>query len=401
MFTVAPSFTPSQQGAATRPLKVLHVIPSVAAFRGGPSQVIRMVTEGLAECGIGVDVATTDDNGPTRLPVAHGVPVREGEVTYWYFARQIRPYTCSLPLSSWLWRHMHEYDLVHIHTVFAYASTAAAMIARAKGVPYIVRPLGVLNRWGFENRKPFLKRLSFAAIDKRILLHAAAVQYTSEQEKAEAERLCVAANAVVVPNPIRIPGDLAPPEHTGGGVAQPVILFMSRLDEKKGLDLLIQAFARVKRRFPESVLVVAGSGGAPLEKSLRLLAEREQVADAIEWAGFVSGAPKRDLLARARVFVLPSYSENFGVAVVEAMAAGLPVVISDQIGIHPAITQGGAGLVTPCSVSALSDALVAMLADPAAAKAMGERGRQVASNEFSIPIVAGKLVSLYQSILRH
>jgi glycosyltransferase involved in cell wall biosynthesis len=401
MFTVAPSFTPSQQSAAADTLKVLHVIPSIAAFRGGPSQVIRMVTEGLAECGIGVDVATTDDNGPARLPVPHGVPVREGKVTYWYFARQIRPYTCSLPLSSWLWRHVREYDLIHIHTVFAYASTAAALIARAKAVPYIVRPLGVLNRWGFENRKPFLKRLSFAAIDKRILLHAAAVQYTSEQEKAEAERLCAVANAVVVPNPIRISGDLARPANTKGSVSQPVILFMSRLDEKKGLDLLIQAFGRVKRRFPESILVVAGSGEAPFEKSLRLLAERELVAGAIEWAGFVSGVAKRDLLARARVFVLPSYSENFGVAVVEAMAAGLPVVISDQTGIHPVITQSGAGLVTACSVPALSDAMIAVLADPAAAKAMGERGRQVASNEFSIPVVAGKLVALYQSILRH
>jgi glycosyltransferase involved in cell wall biosynthesis len=204
---------------------------------------------------------------------------------------------------------------------------------------------------------------------------------------------------VVVPNPIRISGDLARPANPAGPVSQPVILFMSRLDEKKGLDLLIRAFARVRQRFTASVLVVAGSGEAPFEKSLRLLAERELVADAIEWAGFVSGAAKRDLLARAAVFVLPSYSENFGVAVVEAMAAGLPVVISDQIGIHPAITQGGAGLVTPCNVSALSEAMIAALSDPAAARAMGERGRQVASNEFSIPVVAGRLASLYQSIL--
>lgn len=385
------------------PLKVLHVIPSIASFRGGPSQVIRMMTEGLSECGIGVDVVTTDDNGPSRLPVPRGVPVREGNVIYWYFSRQIRFYIVSLPLSSWLWRHVCEFHLLHIHTVFSYASTAAAMIARARGVPYIVRPLGVLNRWGMENRRPFLKRLSFAVIEKHILKHAAAVHYTSEQERIEAEELCPGTNAVILPNPVRISGKVERLANVSpsGPPGKPVILFMSRVDQKKGLDLLIRAFAGVRRRFPDSVLVVAGSGDAILEKSLRLLAENERVAGAVHWAGFVSGAAKQELLGQADVFVLPSYSENFGVAVVEAMAAGLPVVISDQTGIHPVVAQSGAGLITSCSVASLSQALLEVLADPVASKAMGERGRRVAVTEFSIPVVSEKLVSLYRSILRH
>jgi glycosyltransferase involved in cell wall biosynthesis len=132
---------------------------------------------------------------------------------------------------------------------------------------------------------------------------------------------------------------------------------------------------------------------------LRLLAAGELAADAIEWAGFVSGTAKSGLLARASVFVLPSYSENFGVAVVEAMAAGLPVVISDQIGIHPLVAEGRAGMVTSCSVAALSEALIKLLSDPATARAMGERGRSIALNEFSVPVVSAKLVSLYRAIL--
>jgi glycosyltransferase involved in cell wall biosynthesis len=399
MLAVADSVANNPESGAPDGIRVLHVIPSVASFRGGPSQVIRMVTEGLSECGLSAAVLTTDDDGIRRLPVPLGEPVREGRVTYWYFPRQTRFYNCSLPLSSWLWRHVNEFHLLHIHTVFSYVSTAAALIARAKAVPYVVRPLGVLNRWGFENRKPVLKRLSFAAIDKHILRHAAAIQYTSEQEQIEAERLCPAARAVVLPNPVRMPAE-SPARADYGTAPQPLILFMSRLDEKKGLDLLIQAFARVRLRFPECRLVVAGSGEESVAKSLRLLAEREQVADAIDWVGFVSGAAKQQLLARASVFALPSYSENFGVAVVEAMAAGLPVVISDQIGIHPAITQGGAGLVTPCSVEPLAGALLKMLADPAAARVMGEHGHRVALSQFSIPVVSQKLVSLYQSILQ-
>jgi glycosyltransferase involved in cell wall biosynthesis len=401
MLSGAVNLTKEPDRGAAGALRVLHVIPSVASFRGGPSQVIRMMAEGLAERGVAVEVATTDDDGPRRLAVPRGVPVREGRVTYWYFPRQIRPYICSVPLAGWLWRHVWDFDLVHIHTVFSYASTTAALMARARGVPYIVRPLGVLNRWGFANRKPFLKRVSFAAIDRQILKHAAAIQYTSVQERTEAERLCPGAHAVVVPNPVRISEKWGPPARRpeSGVSSQPVILFMSRVDQKKGLDLLIEAFARVERRFPGSRLVVAGSGDAAFEKSLRRLAEKELVADAMDWVGFVSGAAKQAWLERAAVFVLPSYSENFGVAVAEAMAAGLPVIISDQIGIHPAVTQGGAGLVVPLNVAALADALTRVLADPAAGQVMGERGRRLAASEFSIPVVAEKLVALYQSVL--
>ena len=402
MLTPADALRKTREAGALNSLRVLHVIPSIASFRGGPSQVIRIVAEGLSACGLTVAVLTTDDDGLGRLPVPLGVPVREGSVTYWYFPRQTRFYNCSLPLTSWLWRHVTEFHLLHIHTVFSFVSTAAALIAKAKGIPYVVRPLGVLNRWGFENRRPVLKRLSFAAIDKHILKHAAAIQYTSAQEKAEAERLFPGIRSVILPNPVRMSAEFPARAalHTDSeSRSKPLLLFMSRIDEKKGLDLLIQAFARVKQCFPECRLVVAGSGEESVAKSLRLLAEREQVADSIDWAGFVSGTAKQQLLALADVFALPSYSENFGVAVVEAMAGGLPVVISDQIGIHPAITQGGAGLVTPCNVDALTRALLEVLADPATARVMGERGRRVVLTQFSIPVVSQKLISLYQSIL--
>src|SRR5262249_52744523 len=184
--------------------KVVQVIASVAARRGGPSKVLRVVTQGLAEQGYCVHVATTDDDLEGRITVPHGVPVLDGKVTYWYFPRQLRTYTCSLPLWPWLWKHVSEFDLVHIHAVFTYPSTVAAIAARAKSVPYIVRPLGGLNRWGLETRRPRLKRLSFTLLDKTILEHAAAVQYTSDQEQIEAEELSFRATPVVIPNPVEM-----------------------------------------------------------------------------------------------------------------------------------------------------------------------------------------------------
>ena len=135
-------------------MKVLHVIPSIGPLRGGPSFVMTALAEGLAQRGIEVAVAATDDNGPERLTAPLGVPLLRNGVTYWHFPRQTRFYNASLPLTSWLWKAVPDYHLVHIHALFSYSSTVAAWIAAAKHVPYVVRPLGILNQWGMRNRRP-------------------------------------------------------------------------------------------------------------------------------------------------------------------------------------------------------------------------------------------------------
>lgn len=146
-------------------MKVLHVIPSVSPLRGGPSVMLRTMAKGLAQAGVEVDVATTDDNGPGRLSVSHTIPIVEEAVTYRYFPRQTRFYTFSWPLNHWLAQHVQDYDLVHIHAIFSYVAIPAAFYAKRYGVPYVVRPLGVLNRWGIQNRRPWLKQLSFRFIE--------------------------------------------------------------------------------------------------------------------------------------------------------------------------------------------------------------------------------------------
>jgi len=181
-------------------MRILHVIPSVGPLRGGPSAAIRTMTRGLAQAGLSVHVATTDDNGPERLRVPYRTPVDEQGVTHWYFPRQTSFYTFSLPLTQWLRRHVIDFDLVHIHALFSYAALPAAYCANRRDVPYIVRPLGVLNRWGMENRRAWMKKLSFRLIERRILAGAAAVHYTSEQERMEAAEVGWQQRAVVIPN---------------------------------------------------------------------------------------------------------------------------------------------------------------------------------------------------------
>jgi glycosyltransferase involved in cell wall biosynthesis len=385
-------------------MKVLHVIPSVSPLRGGPSVVIRTLTRELVKGGTMVDVATTDDNGPTRLKVMLEQPVIEDGVTYRYFRRQTRFYSFSWPLTRWLGRHVMDYDLIHIHALFSYVSISAAFWAKQYRVPYIVRPLGVLKRWGMRNRRPWLKQASFRFIESRILSGAAAVHYTSEQECLEAAELGITHRSVIIPNAVELPIEAAcygrgrfrerHPELAN----RPIVLFLSRIDQIKGLDLLLPAFANVVEKHPCAALVIAGNGEPAFVETLKREATRMGIAREIVWTEFLSGNAKWAALADADIFVLPSYSESFGIAVVESLAFGVPVVVSDQVGIHREISELAVGLVVPCEPTSLAKAIEILLGDNGLRIEMGNAARRYAQAKFSLKSTTQKLVSLYQDI---
>lgn len=385
-------------------MRVLQVLGSVGPLRGGPSFVLRNLASGLAERGIETDVVTTDDNGPERLSVPLGKPVVEDGVTYRYFRRQTSFYTTSLPLTRWLWKNIGNYDLVHIHALFTYSSTVAAWIARTRRVPYIVRPLGILNQWGMRNRRRMVKKWSFAAVERGILQQATLVHYTSEQERVEAEMVGVKSPYMIVANPVDFhPGErerrlgkfrAAHPE-VGG---RPLVVFLSRIAPKKGLDLLIPAFARVLDRMPGAVLAVAGDGDAELMERVKKLICDSRIGHSVIWPGFLHGEDKAALLADADLFVLPSHSENFGVAAVEALCCGAPAIVSDQVGIHREIAKYGAGLVVPCEVAPLADAMVETLSNPGARAEMSANAMQLAAERFSRDRILDSLIGSYRKI---
>ncbi len=385
-------------------MKLLHVIPSVGPLRGGPSFVVRTISEGLAERGYDVHVATTDDNGAGRLSVRLGSPVIEKKVTYWYFRRQTSFYTFSWPLSRWLAQNVSGFDAVHIHALFSYPMIPAAYWAAHFRVPYIVRPLGTLNRWGIENRRPWLKRLSLRLIDGPVLSHASAVHYTSEDELQEASLVARAGRSVVIPNPVDF--QFASAEGRGrwlkdrypATAGKKIVLFLSRLDPKKGLDLLITAFAKIREKTPDVALVIVGGAEGTFLKQLQAQADRLAVGTEIIWTGFLEGADKRAALAGADVFVLPSYSENFGVAAVEAMAAGLPLVVSDHVGIHREIATAGAGLVVPCNAEELSNAVLRLTRDESLRQSMSANASMLAQT-FSRGPVTERLIQLYDDVV--
>ncbi len=363
---------------------------------------LRTLTRALARVGIEVHVATTDDNDHQRSPRDRREPIQEDGVTYWYFKRRFRFYSVCPPLGRWLGAHVQDYHLIHIHALFNYPAVAASAWAWRRRIPYIVRPLGTLNRWGMQHRRPWVKKVSFPLIERRILAHAALVHYTSEQERLEATELGVRAPSAVIPNAldgVNLPA--ADPAAFRARYPQlrdrSVVLFLSRLDQKKGLDLLLPAFRKVREARPAAALVIVGTGEADFAARLHEQARGLGLEDHIVWTGFLDGARKSEALSAADIFVLPSYSENFGIAVLEGAAAGLPLVVSDQVAIHREITAANAGIVVACEPSQLSDAILRLLDDEPLRKQMGANG-QALSKTFSLDLVTSQLVAAYERV---
>ena len=378
-------------------MKVLHVIPSLSRLRGGPSFVVRTLAAHQARAGAEVHIATTDDDERGRQKVPLGTPLWNHGVVYWYFGRTTRTYGSSVGLLSWLLRHTADFDVVHIHSVFTFPATVAAAIARFRSVPYVVRPLGVLNRWGLGSGRTWAKRLSLRLIENSILRGAAAVQFSSAAEHAESAEACRFERGAVIPNPVDFGREsargvfrAAHPETAN----RPIVLFVARLDRVKGLELLLDAFRSVRKSCPEAVLVVAGSGDAAYEKTLH---ERSAGLDVV-WTGFLDPPGKAAALADADVFVAPSQSESFGLAAVEALAAGVPTVLTEGVGIAGEVAASGSGIVVPAQADALAEAITRVLGDAELAARLSSQGAELAQSRYRSEAVAAQVTRLYEEI---
>lgn len=386
-------------------LKVLHVIPSLSPLRGGPSFSVPAMVRGLARAGLTVHIATTDDHGAGHLEVPLEKPVAQQGVTHWYFRRQTGFYTISWPLIRWLAQHVREYDVVHTHYLFTFSSLAVALIASLQGVPYIVRPVGALNRWGIYKRRPAMKKLSLHFAERHILTNAACVQFTSEQERLQAEELAIPFSSIIIPLGL----DLAlfqqiPPEGTFRQQYpelsnKRVILFLSRFHPIKGLDLLLPAFAQVRQTHPDVALVLAGSGTPDFEAQLRAQVAARGLQQDVIFTGFLHDEEKRAAFRDCDVFVQPSYFENFSMSVVEAMASNLPVVVTDQVGVGHEVSRAQAGLVVPCQSNTLAHALLHLISDSDQRQRFVNNARALVQERFAIEVIVRSLITLYDDVL--
>lgn len=399
----------------SKPLNILQVVPSISLVYGGPSQMVRGLAAALArqpeQTVATVTVITTDSNGDVdeaSLDVPLGVPVAESGYDVIYFrCAPFRRYKFSTELLSWLWANAHRYDIAHIHALFSPVSTAAATVCRWRNLPYIMRPLGTLDPADLQKKKQ-LKKLYATVLERPNLAGAAAIHFTSELESQVSERFGVDTPDMVLPLGVALP-EL--PERTTSQAAirarfnipsaHPIVLFMSRIDPKKGFDVLLPALEKLHQNNQPFHLLLCGANPQDRDYENSICAQIKS-SEWAEWAtlsGFVSGELKAQILSAADVFVLPSYYENFGIAVAEAMAAKIPVVISDQVHIWPAIEEREAGWVVRTAVEPLVAALTAALADEGERDRRGENAQRCAKEKYGWDAISARLVGHYQRLI--
>lgn len=390
-------------------MRILQIVPSISLIYGGPSQMVLGLAPALARQGVEVTVLTTDSNGDTGqepLDVPLNCPVEQDGYQIIYFrCSPFRRYKFSLDLLKWLNNHAREYDLAHIHALFSPVSSAAATVCRTSKLPYILRPLGTLDPADLR-KKRLLKQLYAAIIERSNLAGAAAIHFTSVQEAKISARFGVRTQDLVIPLGV-IPPQGGTEE---GGSARskfgipedvPLLLFMSRIDPKKGLNLLIPALEKLLDRGLNFHFVLAGTNPQDpnYEEKIKLQIQNSSLRSHTSITGFVTGELKSALLQAADLFVLPSYYENFGIAVAEAMAAGTPVVISDQVHICREVGESESGWVSKTDVSDLTELLHIALQNPSELQRRGLRAKEYALKHYSWDAIAHQNIEAYQQII--
>lgn len=389
------------RSGAANPLKLLHVVSSyLPAMRyGGTIVSVHGLCRALAARGHDVHVYTTSVDGTDDSAVPHDEPVDVEGVKVWYFrSRSLRRIYYAPELRRTLRRRVGEFEVVHTHAIYLWPLWTAAREARRAGVPYVVSPRGMLEKELIERKSAMWKAALIAFIEKANLEGAAAVHVTSRREAVEAEAFGFSLRRVCeVPNGVDI--------ERGGGAAAPAIaqaidggpyvLFLGRINWKKGLDRLLAALEQA----PGVRLLVAGNDEDGYQPALASLAARYGLNERVIFTGPVHGADKAALIGGARALVLPSYSENFGNVVLEAMAAGRPVIVSREVGVADLVRESGAGLVSDGGPEDLGGAIGRLSSDVAAGDAMGGRGRAVAAR-YSWDSVAAQMETLYESVRR-
>jgi glycosyltransferase involved in cell wall biosynthesis len=356
----------------------------------------------LAAAGHDVHVFTTNVDGPGESDVPLGVPVDLEGVKVWYFGcGRLRRLYHSPAMARALEQRTCDFDVVHLHSIFLWPTWAAARAARAARKPYVLAPRGMLERDLVKRKSYLFKAAWIALIERSNLEHAAAIHATSEREAEEARAFGFTLPRIaIVPNGVELRAEDERSADIGNkqraaDESEPYVLCLGRVNWKKGLDRLIAAM----RCTSAARLVIAGNDDEGYEQELQAQALRLGVADRVTFTGAVHGAAKWRLYRQATVFVLASYSENFGNAVLEAMACGIPVIVTPEVGVANLVQASGAGIVADGSPEALASAISTLFGDRAAGLAMGERGRALVTSKYTWRSVAQAMEGLYDEVV--
>lgn len=383
-------------------MRILHVMPHYypAVRYGGPIRSVQGLAAATAAMGHDVHVYTTNVDGPGVSNVPLGAPVDLDGVKVWYFPAGLgRRIFRSPAMERAIDNTIAQFDVVHIHYIWVWTSVQAAAAARRYRVPYIIAPRGMLVADLIARKSTWPKRIWLSLFARRDVEEAAAVHVTAESEAQDVRQLGLKPRRIdIVENGIDLPAVAAPgidgtPSASTQGTA-PYVLFLGRINWKKGLDRLIKALERVEGLD----LVIAGYDDDGYRRTIEQQIAQAGLERHVRFVGPVEGEAKWDLIRGALCLALTSYHENFGIAVVEAMAAGCPVIVSEEVGLSGTVRSAACGIVCSGEPQDTSAALKQLLASNEQRLAMGQRGRDTARTSFGWQSLAQKMQLLYLQV---
>lgn len=387
-------------------MKILHITPSYipAYSHGGPVVSVHILNKWLVRLGIDVTVYTTNIDGDKKLDVSLNKEINIDGVKVFYFPLTFRAWEYSSAMPYALKKNIQNFDLIHITSVFLSASLLGAYYAKKHKKPFIISPRGNFMKQTYGSKS--LKKVIYTHfIEKFALKNVSAIHFTSEAEKRDyIETKLPFKKAIVIPNPFESE-NLDPTENNlfrnKWGIKEDVevVLFVGRLNWVKGFDTLIPAFADVLKKRPNAMLVIAGPDEAGYIAKIKSQISNLKINKKVIFTGLISGEEKKATLRESDIFVVPSFSESFGMSVVEAMAAGLPVVLTKGVAISGEIQNAGAGIVIEKDIKLLADAVVDLLENKDKAKKMGGRGKEFVYNNFSAEPVARRFIEEYNGVI--
>lgn len=379
-------------------MRILHVC-AYTWQAGGPPKVIFDHTQVALSYGHSVDIVSPISPGETPYALPDGARLILCERTP-VISRLFREF--SIELYQYLQKNIRRYDVVHCHGLWHFGTLAPFLLDRE--VAKVVTIHGVLDRWAYAQNH-WKKSLMDALAQKAYLRRADLIQITNPNEQEDLLRYLgyTHPNVVSIPNGVRTSAFSVLPakgtfrhKYTLPSNKQ-LVLFMSRLNIKKGLDLLLPGFREYVQEFPDTLLVLAGPDDG-YEASARQFIADNKLTESIRLVGMLTGSDKNAALADADLFVLPSYSEGFSIAVLEAMAAGTPALVSDRVGFGDVIRECEAAYLVDLTPESIRQGLVNTLNDSALRQRISKNAKLLVQERYDITIVAKQVLDQYEKI---
>lgn len=398
-------------------MKILQVIPYfIPAWQyGGPIPVVYELSKKLNEKGHQVTIATTTANGGEEIDISRTSVAELENLDVRYFKRvklerafsflqylaSNSGYFYSPTLKKYLKKNVIEYDIVHLHEFYSYPSIIASRITSRENVRYVVHLHGMLSQNSMSRHK-LKKQIYFNLFGKKLFSRADGMIAFTESEQKDAEKFAFDVQTAIIPNginprPIKKNTNENLQDYFGFGNRK-VILYLGRLHPIKGIDLLISAFANLTAIQNDTILAIVGPDEIGYKKDLVALVSELNVKNRVVFIDLVSGEKKDYLFKRANVFSLTSYSEGFSISILEALAAGKPVVITE--GCHfPDVEKYQAGFVASGDPEIIAQKLDCLLSDNSLCQKMSNNAVKLVKEKYTWDHIADKTIHFYNEIL--